>query len=617
VRPIAAAGAFAALYRVGGHAPDLSDVRIHYSGTGAVCRRLGALAFTVGRDIYIRPDCYAPQTPAGLWLLAHEIAHVVQQRYGRPAAMAPGRRGAGPAHCPHEEEADAAAWAALAGRPFAFASLPTPWRVQKYMAWEHLLLGSLGPAAMRQAIPGQGSGTADAAVSQFAAQCALLGRLGKDPRISQDRLAAGYPHVPGVRLASSGLVVTLAELTILPDYFSHPDDIDAAPAAYLIPLVQSVRAMNYRKLQRLTGRAAPRRPGWSALRYPNGQVLADVREAVEVDSLGKRCARPAWERYSSVLSRNASHFAPFSWYRWQAFHLKARELIERSAATAGEERRQLRRAALIYAGYADHFLHDSFAAGHLVNKTLIMQWYVEWLSRSRLPLADRALLTAMTCQHQPALHGPGLYDPKPVMGTGRMCPGGDPSPLAVTDPQTALEGATIEERIKASGITGASTQDRLLAYVRFLALLGSGVAQVSASAVHGYLNKRSVVAAHCPEGARYRLWGDGTMFADGEGAVQAATAAQASRRAITELLESGHTDISSRQIFERFPRYVEVDGALLSLPEWHETTLRPWCLRTLFRHSGTQAKRLAMTLTARRLGVPAEDYQQLRARLRA
>ena len=190
----------------------------------------------------------------------------------------------------------------------------------------------------------------------------------------------------------------------------------------MTPLIQAVRAMNYREFQRLMGRAEPPRLPWSPLRYPNRRVFSEIREAIEVDALGKKCARPAWELYSSVVGRNASHFAPFSWYRWQAFHLKARELIKRSAAASGEERDQLRRTAQIYAGYADHFLQDSFAAGHLINKTLIMQWYIEWLLKSRLPLADRALLAPMTREQQPMLHGPDLYYPEPGGDGQRLYP---------------------------------------------------------------------------------------------------------------------------------------------------------------------------------------------------
>jgi hypothetical protein len=625
---IAAADFFAALYRIDGRAPDLSSVRIHYAGADDLCRGLGALAFTVGSDIYIRSDCYAPQTYAGLWLLAHEAAHVVQQGCGHTAAAAPapdwpvraglpaGAAAVGPPCGPDEAEADAAASAVLAGRPFEFAPGACRWGLQRYMAWEHLVLGSLDPAAVRETIPGAGDKTAVGVPGHLAAQCRLIGELGRDPAVHQDQFEAEHPGVPSVQLAGSGLVITLGELNILPDYLSHPADIDTAPVTYMRPLIGAVRALNYRELQRLMGQPNPPRLPWSPLRYPNRPVFSEIREAIEVDSLGKKCDRPAWELYSSVVGRNASHFAPFSWYRWQAFHLKARELIERSAGVSGDERGQLRRTAQVYAGYADHFLQDSFASGHLINKTLIMQWYIEWLLKSRLPLADRALLTSMTCEHQPTLHGPDLYYPEPGADGQRLYPRGNTDPLAVTDPQTAVEGATLEERIKASGVTGTTSKDRQAGYVRYLALLSSSVAQMSAGIAHAHFNKGSLVAASRPDGPRYRLWGDGTLFAGEDGAAQAALAAHASRQAIAELLEKGHTDITSREIFERFPSYVDVDGTLLSLPQWHETALRELCMRNLFGLRNTQAKRLLITLTSRRLGVPAEDYRQLRQLLK-
>lgn len=60
---------------------DFGDVRMH---TGAdadeSARLLGARAFTVGRDIAFRSGAYAPRTPSGKRLLAHELTHVVQQR---------------------------------------------------------------------------------------------------------------------------------------------------------------------------------------------------------------------------------------------------------------------------------------------------------------------------------------------------------------------------------------------------------------------------------------------------------------------------------------------------------------------------------------------------------
>jgi hypothetical protein len=60
---------------------DFSGVRIHTGGAaGAAARRLRAKAFTLGRDIVFAPRRYAPETGAGLHLLAHELAHVLQQR---------------------------------------------------------------------------------------------------------------------------------------------------------------------------------------------------------------------------------------------------------------------------------------------------------------------------------------------------------------------------------------------------------------------------------------------------------------------------------------------------------------------------------------------------------
>jgi Domain of unknown function (DUF4157) len=617
---LSAADLFAARYRVDGGAPDLSGVRIHHSGVDDLCRAWGALAFTVGSDIYIRSDCYAPQTPAGLWLLAHEVAHVVQQHSSRAAAgPKPGVLSEpltiGPPNAAAETEANAAADAVLAGRPFAFIPGIRPCGLQRYMAWEHLLLGHLDPQDLRAAIHATGGlngKTANGALEPLEAQCALLDELGREPGVSQDRLRAAHPDLQTVHLTGSGLVVTLGELNILPDYLSHPGQIDAAPASYMTTLVQAVRAMTFRELRRLMGQPDPPRLPWSPLRYPNRRVFSEIREAIEVDALGRKCARPAWELYSSVVGRNASHFAPFSWYRWQAFHLQARELIRRSTTISGEDRAHLRRTAQIYAGYADHFLQDSFAAGHLINKTLVMQWYLEWLLKSHLPLADRTLLASMTCQHQPMLHGPDLYHPEPGEDGQRLYPRGNTDPLAITDPQTAIEAATLGERIRASGITGATAADRQAGYVRYLALLSSGVAQLSAGLVHAHFNKSSLVAAGRPGNPRCRLWGDRTLFAGEDGAAQAAAAAHASRQAIAELLETGHTDITSRQIFESFPCQVEVGGELLPLPEWHETSLRELCFDDLFGLKSTQAKRLLITLTSRRLGVPSEDYQELR-----
>ena len=60
---------------------DFSRVRIHTDARAAnLATRLGARAFTYGRDIFFNAGQFRPETPAGMELLAHELTHTVQQR---------------------------------------------------------------------------------------------------------------------------------------------------------------------------------------------------------------------------------------------------------------------------------------------------------------------------------------------------------------------------------------------------------------------------------------------------------------------------------------------------------------------------------------------------------
>lgn len=59
---------------------DFADVRVH---VGAHPAAIGAQSFTHGSRIYFAHGQYDPATPHGLRTVAHELAHVVQQRAGR------------------------------------------------------------------------------------------------------------------------------------------------------------------------------------------------------------------------------------------------------------------------------------------------------------------------------------------------------------------------------------------------------------------------------------------------------------------------------------------------------------------------------------------------------
>lgn len=603
---------FSEYYLVDQKTVDFGAIRLHYGGVGLACRALRAAAFTEGSDIYFADGVFRPHTRAGLWLLAHEVAHVVQQ-----SVWAVGEQGTSPAlfvapaRLPEEQAANAAADAFIAGKSFHFAataSRPAPAErvVQRYMAWEHALLGDL-TADEVQALTAHGPGQPMGGRSAQPADTyrALLATLGRDPRgVDEERLSAIRSSLETVRLPGSGLVVTLGELNVLPDYLGHPREIETAPAAFMEPLIQSIRSWSIARLpQSASGRTRWRRlPG--GLCYPSLGRLAESAEVLAVDALGKRSAMAPAKRYSSVLARNAAHFAPFSWYRWHSFHLMARALIEQSAAAGATNRESIRNKARIIAGYADHFLQDSFAAGHLINKTLLMQWYIDWLNEAGVSYPDRDTLTTMTVARQPLLHGSRHYDRRLArLGESAARPGAVSAPPR--DPQDLADAATREDGIAGSGLIAGGDREKHDAYNAYLAMLGSATAQLGARIAHDYLNERSLVVSSGPDGPRFRLQGDYTLLAGGDGAERAARAAAASRRAISDLLRSGETDVSSWEIFESFPDHVEQDGRLITLEEWHRTELRALCFQDLFGRWSTRAKRLLISSAFRQLGTPA------------
>lgn len=101
---------------------DLSNVRVHTGPAAAKqADAVGARAFARGSDIMFAEGEYQPGTPEGDQLLAHEVAHTVQQRDAAPAdgplpTTTPGD--------PVEKSADVAAAAMVAGKPASVSSAP-------------------------------------------------------------------------------------------------------------------------------------------------------------------------------------------------------------------------------------------------------------------------------------------------------------------------------------------------------------------------------------------------------------------------------------------------------------------------------------------------------------
>ena len=104
----------ARMERVLGH--DLSNVRVHEGDNAGA---IDAVAYTQGNAVHFQRGAYNPESPKGLELLGHELAHVAQQREGR-VAIPSGRGGLPINDQPHlEQEADRLGRAAAQAREMA------------------------------------------------------------------------------------------------------------------------------------------------------------------------------------------------------------------------------------------------------------------------------------------------------------------------------------------------------------------------------------------------------------------------------------------------------------------------------------------------------------------
>ena len=119
-------------------------------------------------------------------------------------------------------------------------------------------------------------------------------------------------------------------------------------------------------------------------------------------------------KYGATLARNACHFVPrmacLGRYHGEAIALARQAFAARDEAkrlqTAFDkedfsgrpldqndatlaiklkeaEANRLANDALLNNGFGDHYLQDSYASGHMINKTQIMQWYIEFVDTNK------------------------------------------------------------------------------------------------------------------------------------------------------------------------------------------------------------------------------------------
>ncbi|WP_199335810.1 DUF4157 domain-containing protein [Nostoc sp. FACHB-110] len=233
---------------------------------------------------------------------------------------------------------------------------------------------------------------------------------GKIKKGKDDKWQVPYVMIP---CQDGELVATYSEINTLPDLFGNPEAIAKTPKANVFSLLQGVRQQSYIELdniyKELFGDSRSQLHNtltvdddFTQAQGPRAQAVVnkayEIRTESQVNTATSRVGDES-EAYFAALERNACHFAPESWTSWEKYHLKARELANlavngkrfvEKAQDMGmpEAAKQLEaevadytNKALLQNAFGEHYLQDSFAAGHLINKTKIMQWFVAWLNK--------------------------------------------------------------------------------------------------------------------------------------------------------------------------------------------------------------------------------------------
>jgi len=577
---------------------DFSGVRVHADAAArASAAELGARAYTSGSHVVIGDG------GADMHTLAHELAHVIQQRQGPVAGtdQGDGVKVSDPSDR-FERAAAAAATQAMSGSLSARGAVPAqlalplapratgggrPVVVQRHSSFEHMLLGDARPADLGQVITGIGD--PKMLCHALLQELERIARWAKEPGVDWTQEAKKW-QVGAVLLKGSKLALTYGEINTLPDYFSNPQDLDRLPPERVVPIVQFMRHHTFDKIVEWYLKYGGEKHDIPKAVFPHEAEMGAIDRGLEGAAHGagetamlKRLTMDRdTENYGAVLARNACHFAPYSWERWEALHVEARHLAELSAGKAsapphgdrpmsmrpeqGDSSQELARKAYLTNGFADHFLQDSFAAGHLVNKTKIMAWFARWLAGAQSDTLGLAAITKfldhLSAEERSRLFSEQMYPSSKTNPRGRShgtTPGGSIGSSSAlgesTDPQTAQEQPNYQARVKASGVPQHL-------YELYLAFMSSSVVQQASNAVHDTLNVKSLRVGS-PKRHNYQVWGDDTLLTGGWGAFATAEAAKLSRESIFGIIDNRPKAVTSvEEIRQYFPTEVEFEATI-------------------------------------------------------
>lgn len=335
------------------------DIRVFQDGAAEA---MGATAITSGKDLHFARGAFHPDTAPGQKVIAHELAHVVQQATGRAPLLTDPTLNA-PALAVLEREADHASegFGHTASRkpaplvPEWSQLTPSPFRAGRTLGSASRPPASLPSTPRELPVPQAWGGSDHFAIGQVASQRAAqeLEYLACTETFSREQ-ENGEPGIPpaalrdweGTRALGVNMVASPFQYTPRADGEIHFEvggtdlGVDNGTGTHL----------RFASMNRLGG---------DYTSHPQ-QLL--------------HRAGQDWHNELTMVSKaitNIHHFYPLAGSVYFYHHDMALKAARGAYLTDNPSRRKdLFRGALLEEGFACHFLQDSFAAGHQAPRCL-------------------------------------------------------------------------------------------------------------------------------------------------------------------------------------------------------------------------------------------------------
>ncbi|PSK93421.1 eCIS core domain-containing protein [Taibaiella chishuiensis] len=291
---------------------DFSQVRIHTGSDAAqMSRQLGALAFTLGSDVYFNEGAYDPGSETGKHLLAHELAHTLQQGTDQ---------------------------------------------VRRFESPEHQ---DLGDSALGELLDFLGTGPGNDWADRYKINGAEV-RAG----IENDAFYRGKK----LRMANGSMLSIGEIISLMGDFYKTPMQLYQAPGAE----IEGVLAI----------------------------INKERRHQISAGGAAVAYNKVTGGRYTALAEKNEEHFSPVNAGEWERLHNAALDMARQSKGAESEAFDQ----ALFTDAAAGHFLTDAFAAGHLLNRTKVLNsihvYTAQHEVRAQNPLLQPYLLITASKQEQ-------------------------------------------------------------------------------------------------------------------------------------------------------------------------------------------------------------------------